>query len=156
MEPRKVSFSTEIVKNVTGTPPRKLSIGSQGTSRSDGSVQRDSPLVARSSIFYQPLDKDRAEDLPEADQRTPRKEGAVYDGQGTKSRMQAGVNSNSEPHRSTPMPEASTPKNDSNAQARTSSSGSSSSKQDKHEKPGSKDNSAEKKKNALWYDYGNV
>ncbi len=159
IEPRKVSFQTEIVKNITRAHRRESS-GSQSTPRSissdvrsEDSTMRSSPLLARSSLFYQPAEKEGADDLPEADQRTPRKEGSLGN-QEVRARPLSRRSSNGESYsQQRPQDVASTPNEPDNQNNPSSGANSNSRKPDS--KPGSHEK-AGKKKSALWYDYGNV
>ena len=155
MQPRKISFQTELAKEVHGT--HSTPIAEADERRVDVNGLRNSPLVTRSSIFYQPTDPSRPNDLPEADQRTPRKNSEHL------FQEEAAVANSAVGGQAPSYEEATrrqrvirsqevvlTPKRDSPAPNRV--------KEDtpaKNDKVRSKDET-EKKKSAVWYEYGRV
>ncbi|XP_065068071.1 protein Daple-like isoform X1 [Rhopilema esculentum] len=155
VQPRKISFQTELAKEVHGT--HSTPIAEADERRVDANGLRNSPLVTRSSIFYQPTDPSRPDDLPEADQRTPRKNSEHL------FQEEAAVASSPVGGQAPSYEEATrrqrvirsqevvlTPKRDSPAPNRVKEETPS-----KNDKVRGKDET-EKKKSAVWYEYGRV
>ena len=143
-------------------PPHSTPKAETGDKSAEQSGHRSSPLLARSNIFYQPGENNQPNDLPEADQRSQRKtsSGVFYEGEngGT-------VRNRSEAQAPVPPPyeEASrrqrtvlsqevvvTPKRDS-----TSSNKSNEGANARNDKTRNHEET-EKKKSAVWYEYGHV
>eukprot|EP00794_Sanderia_malayensis_P020632 gene20632-22667_t len=70
---RKVSTTSSSNNTTKSTTPRST-VSSSNDMRSDGSASNRSPMLARNSLFYQPTGTAVPNELPEADQRTLRKE----------------------------------------------------------------------------------
>ena len=148
MAPKKIT-----IQATSHSTPKSLATEKQN----DVNGPRSSPLMGQSRMFYQPGDKDRSADLPEADQKSSRKASLPYD------RPQNGATAVVHVKRA-PIPsyEEATRRNNSvinddvSVKPRGESLSRSSEVVSRKNEKGKHHEEGEKKKPSVWYEYGEV
>ena len=119
---------------------------------------RNSPLMSNSSVFYQPTEKDRPDDLPEADQTALGKESVSL----LNERSENGATALPQPRAAIPSYEEATRRNNTVMSKevivtpkRENLVRSSEVVHSKNEKVRSNEDN-DKKKSSIWYEYGEV